>query len=831
MRAGVAGAPLALPRHVTPRMFAVQDCRQATEGVHHHVACLIDSPYLSRRPATSSSGGTMAQTKRALVITSPWGDLRGTENDGRCMQSLLARYGFQVLSCHGAQATRKGILEAWQQLISSTSSGDSVAIYYSGHGGFVECAANEDNGKEWRYQFLVPVDFEDPSSGGFNGVLDVELAQLLRATTARTRNVTVILDCCYSGRMVRAPGYGDAARPKQVPSVHYEDVADFLTSYAESVSKDSNHMKWDENPDAVRVVAAAPSETAWEVRGKDGRWMGSFTSALVQVMNEAHNRRLPWRTSILRVQDLVQTQFPSQHPLVEGPHARLHFSLDEAVSDAIHLKIENGQPVLQAGRVAHVSEGDMYAVTCLDTEIFSKEDQIAVCEIINVHPFQAEGRLYYTTSNPIQEVPSEGALAFLQQSAHYRWPISAPPSVLHLLSPKVQQSRFIRFLGENELGSPLISVYHQESFIGIQSQDGMQLTTRYFNPESLTHADHVCQAVVADADRLACAQNLLGLRNGNADEPFSHQVDVKVGLVENHQPTKTLTGSGCDHLCEDQRIYISLRNDGTTTAYVSILHINVQGKISLISKSSPLGIELHAQRSHWLRKTSFGVLEGLRVSWPADLPRTRPIDEHLLLFITTSPVDLRAISDPHVTPQRTAVSKLERTMYQLCRGERRDLMDDDELGQTAYDIVHIPLTLFAREQPAAPHSLRRTGLQEPQRNCNQLSDDKYELVIPSMLSEAQDLPELPPHLLTEPKGYFNQALRRVKGVPACVWVVNEHTEAITVVVSQYRPSRLWTEASLNVSTTGAGFDLSTTVSAPIVTSIPAKCVKISLIFP
>lgn len=44
-----------------------------------------------------------------------------------------------------------------------------------------------------------------------------------------------------------------------------------------------------------------------------------------------------------------------------------------------------------------------------------------------------------------------------------------------------------------------------------------------------------------------------------------------------------------------------------------------------------------------------------------------------------------------VIPQRTGVSKLQRTLYQLCQGERRNLMDDDEPGQTVYDIVHIPL--------------------------------------------------------------------------------------------------------------------------------------------
>ncbi|BCR94917.1 uncharacterized protein AKAW2_11963S [Aspergillus luchuensis] len=83
-----------------------------------------------------------------------------------------------------------------------------------------------------------------------------------------------------------------------------------------------------------------------------------------------------------------------------------------------------------------------------------------------------------------------------------------------------------------------------------------------------------------------------------------------------------------------------------------------------------------------------------------------------------------------------------------------------------------------------------------------------------MFSETQDLPDLPPHLIPETNGLVGQALRVIQGIPACVWVVNEHTEAIAVVVSQYRPSRLWTDAGLNASTTGVGFDLSTTTFTP-----------------
>ncbi|PYH30985.1 uncharacterized protein BO87DRAFT_461838 [Aspergillus neoniger CBS 115656] len=753
----------------------------------------------------------MASIKRALLIASPWGDLQGTFTDADRMRSVLIAYGFHITECRGPQATRSGIITAWKNLVLSSAPDDVVVVYYSGHGGIVESPAAVDNGyRAWRYQFLVPVDFEDTRGADFKGILDIEISSLLHSVTEKTHNVTTILDCCYSGRLVRAPGLGDTSRARRVPMVLYDDVTAFINRYGE-LAVPENQTVAEDNPYAVRLAAAAASEIAWEVRGSDGLWMGSFTFALAQVLQESQSLRQSWRTSILRVRELVQAQFPSQHPQVEGPHTRIPFSLTEVGSDAIHLKIEAGQPVLQAGRVAHVSGGDVYAVKCLQSERPSTQTQIAVCEIISVQAFQALGRLDYTVDAPRQEIPLEGALAFLQQSARYRWPISVPPSLLGLLCDKVQQSQFIRLPGENEPGAVLLSLFHRDNFVGIKSQSGIDLTTRYMNPESSKQLDYACQAVVVDADRLACAPNILTVRN-ETDEWFRHRVDVKVGLVEDHQPETTFAGAGCDQLYEGQRIYIKLQNDSTsTTAYVNILHINVQGKISLISMSCSEGIELPPGRSHWIRKTKWGVLEGLQISWPADVPRDRPVDEHLLFFVTNLPVDLRPLTSLHYTPQRTAHSRLVRRLYQLCCGGQRELIDNDESNQTVYDIIHFPLTVIAHEDSQAMRATRLRGLLDSSYND---SHSPHKPIFPSMFSETQDLPDLPPHLNPETRGLVGQALRSIQGIPACVWVVNEHTEAITVVVSQYRPSRLWTDAGLNASTTGVGFDLSTTTFTP-----------------
>jgi len=57
-------------------------------------------------------------------------------------------------------------------------------------------------------------------------------------------------------------------------------------------------------------------------------------------------------------------------------------------------------------------------------------------------------------------------------------------------------------------------------------------------------------------------------------------------------------------------------------------------------------------------------------------------------------------------------------------------------------------------------------------------------------------------------------LRASQGIPACVWIINQHTEEITVVVSKHRPDRLLSGGGLNAGLTSAGLTYTTTVCIP-----------------
>ncbi|KAH8878782.1 hypothetical protein GQ53DRAFT_588188, partial [Thozetella sp. PMI_491] len=72
-------------------------------------------------------------------------------------------------------------------------------------------------------------------------------------------------------------------------------------------------------------------------------------------------------------------------------------------------------------------------------------------------------------------------------------------------------------------------------------------------------------------------------------------------------------------------------------------------------------------------------------------------------------------------------------------------------------------------------------------------------------------------------GFLGAAIRTLRGIPPYVWVINGHTEEITVVISKYRPHRFLSGGGLSVSSTGVGLDISTTTfNVPATTKVLAS---------
>ncbi|KAE9378771.1 hypothetical protein N431DRAFT_433836 [Stipitochalara longipes BDJ] len=635
--------------------------------------------------------------KKALLIASQFKGLKGPANDVSKMDKVLRDLGFEISCCDGTNATYDGILQAWHQLIDTISPEDSVIVYYSGHGGSVKSVENHDRNVQeshsitpWRYQFLVPVDFDDRQNGDFRGILDVELSCLLQSMTDKTRNVTIILDCCYAGRMARDPSFGDAAVSKSISRVLYPNVLERVNRLrVRGRFQQETHVE--ENPFVVRIAAAAASETAWEYENERGEWCGVMTEALIHAISESKDCQIPWRTTLLRVSELVNVRFPYQHPQVEGPGDRLHFSVQERVTGAFHIRNENDRIVIQGGRVSRVREGNVYSVMPFGMEKAVVEKQLAEARVTHATAFKATAELLLD-QRQVSRLPTEGALAFLQSDALYKWPVGLPSSLLWLRK-MIHASRYIR--PEEPDGDDVILAEFQEGPDGItlHSNRGVVVAAASTEP-TLDDRTRLLDA----AEQLARAQHLLSLRNETLDDVLEHDVEVRFGIVgKSGGLERIIRQDGADSVSDNDRVYIELNNHGTRTVYVWVFDVNAAGKITRVSRSSPKGIELPPGRNEVLGASRYSPdLRGLPVSWPKVLSRARPVEETLLFILSDSSVDLNHLADQgrKLSSERMTLSKLEQLTYRISSGESRDITLEEDDDLTRYTMIHIPFLLF-----------------------------------------------------------------------------------------------------------------------------------------
>jgi hypothetical protein len=164
-------------------------------------------------------GQALAQStsrKLALIVginEYPSQPLEGCLNDVELQRNLLIhRFKFNpkdILVLTDSAATRQGILTAFEEhLIKQAKPGDVVVYHYSGHGSriFDPNPIIVEPNKEGLNGTFVPVDGKLPAGypevgGTVKDIMGHSLFLLMSAL--KTENVTVVLDCCFSGGATR----------------------------------------------------------------------------------------------------------------------------------------------------------------------------------------------------------------------------------------------------------------------------------------------------------------------------------------------------------------------------------------------------------------------------------------------------------------------------------------------------------------------------------------------------------------------------------------------------------------------------------------------------
>ena len=166
------------------------------------------------------------------------------------------------------QATKAGMKAGIDWLAANAGADDLAVLYYSGHGARY---SDQDSDEPDAYdEFLCPHD--TGVGGGINTFIrDDEMREWLKAITAQTANLAVILDSCHSGSAILL---GEAV-PKQLKG---ELVQEMLTGYKRP-AKSGGLVPEGPLAGHMLLAAAEDHQSSYELRGMSN---GLFTTYVLQ---------------------------------------------------------------------------------------------------------------------------------------------------------------------------------------------------------------------------------------------------------------------------------------------------------------------------------------------------------------------------------------------------------------------------------------------------------------------------------------------------------------------------------------------------------------------
>lgn len=225
------------------------------------------------------------QTKHGLVIglgqyqDRTWGTVHG-DKDVPLVKSMLVSCGYKdVATLVNKEATKDGILTAFENLSNRCKKGDVVYIHFSGHGQQITDVNGDEDEDDWD-EAWIPYDAMYAYSNAYKGdkhLIDDEIAILLsdiRKRIGTSGKLLVVVDACHSGDSDRG-GEG-------------EDEDEFIRGASDNFIipisvKPKKTAKVKEN--WLTLTACRNIQDNCEVKADDGNFYGMLSYVLTSRFN------------------------------------------------------------------------------------------------------------------------------------------------------------------------------------------------------------------------------------------------------------------------------------------------------------------------------------------------------------------------------------------------------------------------------------------------------------------------------------------------------------------------------------------------------------------
>lgn len=649
--------------------------------------------------------------RRALLIGSETGGLRGVHSDVEVLDDALVSLGFATTKAVGPGATRDGIVERYRGLIADSGPDDAALVYYSGHG--ARCrnvlAGPDRDLPQWLH-YILPTDIDDRSDDTFRGLLSQELSQLQRELTDKTPNVTTILDCCHSARMSR----DGSMIPKADGQVAPFPWVDLEQRWARLRDAEATGPAGDDNPLAVRMVACSPDQSAYELADTDlGGPHGALTATLVSVLRSPLAATLTWRGLLDLVRPAVMDIVPMQRPELEGPLHRVLFSTETRDDTGVlPVRVEAGAALLDGAALFGMAEGDRYAIVPPDGD---PSEPLATATVDRVVAGRARLLL---TGAAADELPPGSSAHPIEVALGARPVLVVPPD--HPDRPTVIEAlRGRAHLRVVDAGANVLAtVALDDRGIRLLDSAGEPL---HADPRPLGAG---LGSLADDLQKLARATHVRDLESGAGPAELPDDVEVSYLRLEADGAEVELEPGA--HLFVGDRLVARFANTADETRYVAVLDVGLAGAVTVQTASEPDGVTLEKQECYELgRDPVTGGLDGIELFWP-DIPAGAPRPETFVTIVADEKVEgLKRLEQSGVRARQAGAwpaSALGRLVEALEVGRRDARPHAEQARPTRYRVHRFDFVLHPGARPAAAD--------EPAFEVDERPDPSFRFVVP-----------------------------------------------------------------------------------------------------
>jgi len=271
--------------------------------------------------------------------------------------------------------TFENVTSSLARITAEAKPGDFVYIHYSGHGTQTPGTSSEYSDKDTGDLALVL--FDDVVGSRYLKGLD--LAYLLNEMVKKGLFVTLVLDCCFSGSVVR---HGDPTGAG-IRAVDYDHAID--AAYPQKLGMSPDHQvgssqrdarmlpKWLVDPHGYTILTACgPHERAQELEFEGGERNGALSYFLVRALTPLRKIgvEITHQSLYQHLRVKFHAHWPRQNPMRYGNKNFSFFgkllSEPNMVSISVFRTQENDCLCLEAGDAHGVYKDDEYALYPLD---------------------------------------------------------------------------------------------------------------------------------------------------------------------------------------------------------------------------------------------------------------------------------------------------------------------------------------------------------------------------------------------------------------------------------------------------------------------------------